>query len=103
LVKRFGEPALVIAGSLFFTASLFASPFITPAICILGILLTGAASSIGNALNAPTLTSLASKSVSENEQGAVMGVAQCRRQSGARYWSGDRCFPDLQQRRVPRF
>jgi len=76
LLKRFGEPTLVIAGTLFFTVSLFASPFVTPAIGILGILVTGAASSIGNALNAPTLTSLASKSVSENEQGAIMGVAQ---------------------------
>ena len=30
LVKRFGEPWLVIAGTLFFTASLFAIPFIGP-------------------------------------------------------------------------
>jgi len=76
LVKRFGEPLLVITGSLLFTVSLFASPFITPAVGIIGILVTGALSSIGNALNAPTLTSLASKSVSEKEQGAIMGVAQ---------------------------
>lgn len=76
LVKRFGEAPLVIVGSILFAASLFASPFVTPAVGILGILLTGAASSIGNALNAPTLTSLASKSVGENEQGTVMGVAQ---------------------------
>jgi DHA1 family tetracycline resistance protein-like MFS transporter len=76
LVKRFGEPALVIVGTLLFTSSLFASPFVTPAIGIMGILLTGLFSSIGNALNAPTLTSLASKSVNETEQGAVMGVAQ---------------------------
>jgi len=76
LVKRFGEPPLVLAGSLFFTLSLIASPFVTPAIGIMGILITGLFSSIGNALNAPTLTSLASKSVSEKEQGAIMGVAQ---------------------------
>ena len=76
LVKRFGEAPLVIAGSLLFTISLFASPFVTPAIGILGILVTGLFSSIGNALNAPTLTSLASKSVNETEQGAIMGVAQ---------------------------
>ena len=76
LVKRFGEAPLIIAGTLFFTISLFASPFVTPAIGILGILVTGLFSSIGNALNAPTLTSLASKSVSENEQGAIMGVTQ---------------------------
>jgi DHA1 family tetracycline resistance protein-like MFS transporter len=76
LVKRFGEPVLVIAGTLMFTASLFASPFIGPAIGVLGILLTGGISAIGNALNAPTLTSLASKSASPSEQGAIMGVTQ---------------------------
>ncbi len=76
LVKRFGEPVLVIAGTLMFTASLFASPFIGPAIGVLGILVTGAISAVGNALNAPTLTSLASKSASASEQGAIMGVTQ---------------------------
>jgi DHA1 family tetracycline resistance protein-like MFS transporter len=76
LVKRFGEPALVIVGTLLFTASLFASPFIGPTIGVVGILVTGAASAIGNALNAPTLTSLASKSASAHEQGAILGVTQ---------------------------
>jgi DHA1 family tetracycline resistance protein-like MFS transporter len=76
LVKRFGEPVLVIAGTLMFTASLFASPFIGPAMGIIGILVTGAVSAVGNALNAPTLTSLASKSASASEQGAIMGVTQ---------------------------
>jgi DHA1 family tetracycline resistance protein-like MFS transporter len=76
LVKRFGEPALVIMGTLLFTASLFASPFIGPASGVIGILLTGGVSAIGNALNAPTLTSLASKTASEKEQGAIMGVTQ---------------------------
>ncbi|HXT63908.1 MAG TPA: MFS transporter [Pyrinomonadaceae bacterium] len=76
LVKRFGEPPLVIVGCLVFTLSLIASPFVTPGIGILGILVTGLFSSIGNALNAPTLTSLASKSVNEKEQGAIMGVTQ---------------------------
>jgi DHA1 family tetracycline resistance protein-like MFS transporter len=76
LVKRFGEPILVIAGSLMFTVSLFASPFIGPAIGVLGILVTGAFSAVGNALNAPTLTSLASKSADAAEQGAILGVTQ---------------------------
>jgi DHA1 family tetracycline resistance protein-like MFS transporter len=76
LVKRFGEPWLVIVGTLMFTASLFASPFIGPVSGVIGILLTGGVSAIGNALNAPTLTSLASKAASENEQGAIMGVTQ---------------------------
>jgi len=76
LVKRFGEPVLVIAGTLMFTASLFASPFIGPSLGILGILITGAVSAVGNALNAPTLTSLASKSAGAAEQGAILGVTQ---------------------------
>jgi len=76
LVKRFGEPWLIIAGSFFFTASLFASPFIGPAAGLLGILLTAAVSAVGNALNGPSLTSLASQSASAGEQGVVMGVTQ---------------------------
>src|SRR5438874_5353092 len=76
LVKRFGEPALIIIGSLLFSASLFATPFIGPAIGLIGILLTGAVSSIGNALNAPSLSSLASKSAGASEQGGVMGAMQ---------------------------
>ena len=76
LVKRFGEPALVIVGGLLFSVSLFASPFVAPAIGLLGILSVGALSSIGNALSAPSLSSLASKSASAGEQGSVLGVMQ---------------------------
>src|SRR6266581_18580 len=76
LVKRFGEPALVIIGSLLFSVSLFATPFIGSAIGLMGILLTGAVSSIGNALNAPSLSSLASKSAGAGEQGGVLGAMQ---------------------------
>lgn len=76
LVKRFGEPTLVIVGGFLFTVSLFASPFVGPAIGLLGILGVGALSSIGNALSAPSLTSLGSKSASASEQGSVLGVMQ---------------------------
>lgn len=76
LVKRFGEPNLVIVGGLLFTMSLFASPFVNPAIGLLGLLSVGALSSIGNALAAPSLTSLASKSASAAQQGSVLGVMQ---------------------------
>ena len=76
LVKRFGELTLVIAGGLFFTVSLVASPFVGPAMGLIGILSVGALSSIGNALSAPSLTSLASKSASAGEQGSVLGVMQ---------------------------
>jgi DHA1 family tetracycline resistance protein-like MFS transporter len=43
---------------------------------LIGILSVGALSSIGNALTAPTLSSLASKSASAAEQGSVLGVTQ---------------------------
>jgi DHA1 family tetracycline resistance protein-like MFS transporter len=76
LVKRFGEPALVIAGGFLLSISLFVSPFVTVAMGLIGILSVGALSSIGNALTAPTLSSLASKSASAAEQGSVLGVTQ---------------------------
>ena len=76
LVKHFGEPSLVIVGGLLFTVSLFTSPFVAPAIGLVGILSVGALSSIGNALSAPSLTSLASKSAGAGEQGSVLGVMQ---------------------------
>lgn len=76
LVKRFGEPPLVITGALLFSASLFATPFVGPVAGLLGILSIGALSSIGNALMAPSLTSLASKSAGASEQGGVLGVTQ---------------------------
>ena len=43
---------------------------------MLGILAVGALSAIGNALSAPSLTSLASKSAGASEQGSVLGVMQ---------------------------
>lgn len=76
LVKRFGEPVLVIVGGLLFAASLFVSPFVSPAIGLIGILSIAALSAIGNALSAPSLTSLASKSAGAAEQGSVLGVMQ---------------------------
>src|SRR5437016_3807710 len=76
LVNWFGEPLLVIAGGLLFSVSLLAIPFVTPATGLLAILLIGAATSVGQALSAPSLTSLASKSASAGEQGGTLGVMQ---------------------------
>ena len=76
LVKRFGEPALVIFGSLLFTASLFLTPFVRTGIGVVGILAIGALSAIGNALMAPSLNSLGSKSATARDQGSVLGVMQ---------------------------
>jgi MFS transporter, DHA1 family, tetracycline resistance protein len=77
LVKQFGELRLVIVGALFFAASLFAVPFVGPqAGGLLGLLIGGGIFSLGNSLSTPALTSLASKSAGEAEQGSVMGVLQ---------------------------
>jgi multidrug resistance protein len=76
LVKRFGEPLLVIVGGLLFAVSLFVIPFVTPATGLLVILVIGAATAIGQALSAPSLSSLASKSAGAGEQGGVLGVMQ---------------------------
>ena len=76
LVKKFGEPPLVIAGAVLFTASLVVVPLVKPSTGLITILVIGAATSIGQALSAPTLSSLASKSASAAEQGSVLGVMQ---------------------------
>ncbi len=76
LVKRFGEPTLVVVGGLLFTLSLSVSPFVGPTTGLIGILAIVALSAIGNALSAPSLTSLGSKSASAAEQGSVLGVMQ---------------------------
>jgi len=76
LVKRFGEPLLIIVGAMLFSASLLAIPFVTPASGLLALLALGAATSIGQALSAPSLSSLASKTASAGEQGGVLGVMQ---------------------------
>jgi len=76
LVKRFGEPLLVIVGSLLFTVSLLVVPFVRSTTGLATILVIAAATSIGQALSAPTLSSLASKSASAAEQGSVLGVMQ---------------------------
>jgi DHA1 family tetracycline resistance protein-like MFS transporter len=77
LVTRFGEIALVIAGALIFTISLFVVPFVGPhAGGLLALLLICGVLAIGNSLATPALTSLSSKSVGRGDQGSVLGVTQ---------------------------
>src|SRR5881394_1730359 len=64
LVKKFGEPTLVIIGALLFASTLVVLPLIKPSTGLITILVIAATTSIGQALSAPTLSSLASKSVS---------------------------------------
>lgn len=77
LVKRFGEMPLVVVGAFLFAGSLFAVPFVGPAAGgLIALLVGGGLFSIGNSLSAPSLTSLASKSVGPAEQGSILGVTQ---------------------------
>jgi DHA1 family tetracycline resistance protein-like MFS transporter len=76
LVKAFGEPPLVIAGALLFTASLVLIPLTGPGTGTAALLALGALFALGNGLATPSLTSLASKSAGAGEQGGVLGVTQ---------------------------
>lgn len=77
LAQRFGEVALVISGCVILILSLAAAPFITSQSAGLAGLLVGTACfALGNSLSSPSLSSLASKNASEEDQGRAMGVMQ---------------------------
>lgn len=75
--KRFGEARLAIFGCFVLTASLFATPFSSPAFGgLAGLLAVSFFLSAGNAFATPALSSLASKNAAEHEQGRALGVLQ---------------------------
>ncbi len=76
LVRAFGEISLVLVGALLFAVSLFLIPFTSHHTGLLTLLGVGGAFAIGNGLATPSLTSLASKSATEREQGVVLGITQ---------------------------
>lgn len=77
LVRRWGEPLLVVLGAFALAVNLFVLPFVGPAAGgLVGLLALLAAFSTGNSFATPALTSLASKSVGAGEQGGVMGLTQ---------------------------
>jgi DHA1 family tetracycline resistance protein-like MFS transporter len=77
LARRYGEARLVVLGCLMLVASLIAVPFIGAEFGGLPMLLIGVgAFAVGNSLASPALTTLASKTASETEQGKVLGVMQ---------------------------
>ena len=77
LAEKFGESLLIVAGCLLMVISLFAVPIVGPQTGGLTALLIGTAVlAFGNALASPGLTSLASKTAGEHEQGSAMGILQ---------------------------
>lgn len=77
LASRFHESKLAIIGCLLMASSFFAFPFLGPNSGGLALLLgICTVLSIGNALAAPSLTSLASKLSSDDEQGSMLGIMQ---------------------------
>ena len=77
LVAKFGESALVAVGCLLMMVSLFAVPIVGPGYGGLTVLLIGTALlALGNSLASPGLTSLASKTASEQDQGRTLGMMQ---------------------------
>ena len=77
LAKKFGESPLVVVGCLLMGASLFAVPLVGPASGgLMGLLVGTAVLSFGNSLASPGLTSLASKTADEQNQGRTMGIMQ---------------------------
>jgi multidrug resistance protein len=77
LVKRFGEIALVIIGSVLLASGFIFLPFIGQHTGgLLALLIVVAILAIGNSLLTPSLTTLVSKSLAANEQGMGMGLTQ---------------------------
>ncbi len=77
LAKVLGETWLTAIGCLLLAASLFAVPFVGPAVGGLTALLVGIAFfSIGNSISSPALTSLASKEAHDAAQGKTLGIMQ---------------------------
>ncbi|MEO7672896.1 MAG: MFS transporter [Pyrinomonadaceae bacterium] len=77
LVTKFGEPPLIVVGCFLMVVSLFAVPVIGPQAGGVAALLFGmAVLSVGNSLASPALTSLASKSADDSDQGRTMGILQ---------------------------
>lgn len=77
LAKKFGEAKLVVLGCFLLVLSLMAVPFVSSTSGgITGLLLGIGCFAIGNSLASPALTSLASKSVTDREQGHALGILQ---------------------------
>jgi MFS transporter, DHA1 family, tetracycline resistance protein len=77
LAKKLGEAKLVVVGCIILVGSLLAVPFVSSNSGGLIALLVGiGAFAVGNSIASPALTSLASKTASEDAQGHALGILQ---------------------------
>jgi DHA1 family tetracycline resistance protein-like MFS transporter len=77
LAKKLGEATLVVIGCIILVGSLLAVPFVSSESGGLIALLIGiGAFAVGNSIASPALTSLASKTASEDAQGHALGILQ---------------------------
>ncbi|MFL6466381.1 MAG: MFS transporter [Pyrinomonadaceae bacterium] len=77
LASKFGESMLIIIGSFLLVVSLIVVPFIGSETGGLIVLLLGVAGfAVGNSIASPGLTSLASKTADESQQGRSLGILQ---------------------------
>lgn len=77
LAKKLGEAKLVVVGCIILVGSLLAVPFVSSESGGLIALLIGiGAFAVGNSIASPALTSLASKTASEDAQGHALGILQ---------------------------
>ncbi|MGH9913845.1 MAG: MFS transporter, partial [Pyrinomonadaceae bacterium] len=75
--RRFNESTLIVYGLLMMVIALAAFPIISPYFGgVVALLVIAALLAVGNSLATPTLSSLASRSVSARDQGGVLGVIQ---------------------------
>jgi len=73
LVRRVGEPALVVGG---FVAAAIGYALLGESYGMTGLLLAISAAALGTGLLRPALTSLITQEVDRNEQGVVLGLTQ---------------------------
>lgn len=77
LSKKFGEANLAIFGCFLLTVTFIIVPFVSKDYGgLLGLLVGAGFFSLGNSLASPSITSLASKTVGETEQGKALGIMQ---------------------------
>lgn len=73
LSKKFGESKLILIGTGLMCISLFGFSYSTT---LVGIIISISVMTFGNAINNPSLSSLASKGAPANKRGATMGIYQ---------------------------